>query len=421
MRRYDAAVVGAGPAGMMAALKLASKGRSVLLLDRRSRPGGLCGTFELDGFRFTIGCNDFGARIAGDLHEVGVRVEFTRSTSLIDFDDSLIALPPKLGTMLHMLWRAPSILELVRRVRRGGATPLEALYSEEERAGFGFRLVSLLGYALGTPPQALRADHLRAEFSKELGYGHDRPLVPVLGAQAITDAMIMRLRELGGELALGVRVDSIERGAGGFLLHTNDGTRTARTVLRTLREPARGRAGLKVAQLLFAVPRSFPFVNARTLIVSPERADRWIAELDQGNWPARWGFHVFRDCEVDDNLTLTGFLLAPRDCDHFDPDTRRRVLGEVEGRLSRHCTGFSDVVLYRRLLDPHEYETLHGLSASLSHEIPVAHTEPLPIACEHAGLFRIGNAVAPPGDHANAAMLSGMWAAEHADRELCAR
>ena len=61
---WDAIVVGAGLSGMMAALDLARRGHEVLLVERHARAGGRCGSFELDGYRFTIGCNDFGARCA---------------------------------------------------------------------------------------------------------------------------------------------------------------------------------------------------------------------------------------------------------------------------------------------------------------------------------------------------------------------
>jgi len=40
MRKYDAVIVGAGPAGLMAAIRLADNGASVLVADNNDRPGG---------------------------------------------------------------------------------------------------------------------------------------------------------------------------------------------------------------------------------------------------------------------------------------------------------------------------------------------------------------------------------------------
>lgn len=51
----DIIVVGAGIAGLTAALSLAHKGRDVLLLEKNEKCGGLMSTFERDGFRFEAG------------------------------------------------------------------------------------------------------------------------------------------------------------------------------------------------------------------------------------------------------------------------------------------------------------------------------------------------------------------------------
>ena len=152
--RHDAIVVGAGLSGMMAALCLAIEGKSVLIVDRRSAPGGKCGTFECDGYRFTIGCNDFGGRIARDLASVGVEIEFAPSTMLFDLGDRVYRIPPNVRAALQLIPHAPSILRTLLRIRAGGRQSLGELFDSSERGGFGFRLVSLLAYALGTPPQA---------------------------------------------------------------------------------------------------------------------------------------------------------------------------------------------------------------------------------------------------------------------------
>jgi phytoene desaturase len=48
-------IVGAGLAGLSAALRLAGAGRSVTVLERASVPGGRCGLREVDGYRFDTG------------------------------------------------------------------------------------------------------------------------------------------------------------------------------------------------------------------------------------------------------------------------------------------------------------------------------------------------------------------------------
>lgn len=52
---YEVAVVGAGIGGLAAAGLLARAGRSVILLDRSSQPGGVCQEVVIDGHRFELG------------------------------------------------------------------------------------------------------------------------------------------------------------------------------------------------------------------------------------------------------------------------------------------------------------------------------------------------------------------------------
>ena len=57
------AVIGAGPAGLTAALALARAGRAVVLVEREDGVGGLARTVERDGYRFDIGGHRFVTRV----------------------------------------------------------------------------------------------------------------------------------------------------------------------------------------------------------------------------------------------------------------------------------------------------------------------------------------------------------------------
>lgn len=56
---YDVIVIGAGPAGMTAALKLAEKGHSVLILEKAGNVGGLCQSLQLWGQLIDLGPHRF--------------------------------------------------------------------------------------------------------------------------------------------------------------------------------------------------------------------------------------------------------------------------------------------------------------------------------------------------------------------------
>jgi len=62
---YDVAVVGAGMGGLATAALLAKAGRSVILLERAPRAGGVCQSLTREGYRFELGGTLLGGFAAG--------------------------------------------------------------------------------------------------------------------------------------------------------------------------------------------------------------------------------------------------------------------------------------------------------------------------------------------------------------------
>jgi phytoene dehydrogenase-like protein len=258
----DAIVIGSGPNGLAAAIRLAEAGRSVLVLEGEDAPGGAVRTEELTlpGFRH----DTFSAVYpAGAASPVFARMPLARhglewvhpaacyaqplpdgraGVLYRDLDAtvaSLDVLRPGDGAA----WRrfAEPFLEhfdAVRSTMLAGFPPVEgplrllsgaglghtlafARLVPESAVGLGKRLFGspdarawLYGAAMhgDTPPQGA-GGAIAAAYLNLLGHAVGWPS-PRGGAQALTDALVGRLRELGGEVRTSTRVEAILTAAG---------------------------------------------------------------------------------------------------------------------------------------------------------------------------------------------------------------
>ena len=58
-KQYDVVVIGAGNAGLSAALRLATKGCKVLVLERHNIPGGFASSFRRGRFEWDASLHEF--------------------------------------------------------------------------------------------------------------------------------------------------------------------------------------------------------------------------------------------------------------------------------------------------------------------------------------------------------------------------
>lgn len=100
----DVVVLGAGPAGLMAALQLARAGREVTVIERADHVGGMAGSFEVAGIRVDYGSHRLHPvatpRLMEELHALlGDDLQVRTRRGRIAFDGQWLGFPLRIGDM----------------------------------------------------------------------------------------------------------------------------------------------------------------------------------------------------------------------------------------------------------------------------------------------------------------------------------
>ncbi len=246
--KFDSIVIGSGPNGLAAAIRLAQAGRSVQVLEAKDTIGGGCRSLELT-------LPGFVHDMCSAIHPLGLNSPFFRTLPLEQYGLKWVQPPTPLA---HPLDDGSAVL-LERSIEATCATlgvdasaykklisPLVAAWPLIEQAFLGpLRLPPLLRhpFALGrfglaalNPAQGLAQRFFKGERARAIFVGmaaHSMlslnqatssasglllgtighvvgwPL-PRGGSQQIVDALAAHLRSLGGEIVTGVEVTSID-------------------------------------------------------------------------------------------------------------------------------------------------------------------------------------------------------------------
>lgn len=280
MTDVDAAVIGAGPNGLAAAITLARAGMSTILLEAQPTPGGAVRTVEstLPGFLHDVGAAFFSfgqhspAWKAMDLPAAGLRWKHAPidtahpsvdgSCGVLARDVALTA--DRLGPVDGARWRG--LHEWFAGARDG---VLEALLGELppwKALGLGPRTLFELGKAGLLSGRAWAESTFETDAARRIlpalalhtDVGPDDPMgaavgfmlaltgvqggypVPEGGAGAVTTALVERLEEAGGSLRTSARVRRIiVEGGRAIALETEEGdvVRVRRTVVADVAAP----------------------------------------------------------------------------------------------------------------------------------------------------------------------------------------
>lgn len=414
---YDVIVVGAGLAGLIAALHTQSQGLRTLVLERNAHAGGLCGTFELEGAEFVRACNDFGTGLMRELDALGVAIEFEHPLARFHFADGTIQLRPDLPTILRLGRRLPGIVAMFRAGRK--VETLGALIDRAVADPLLADLACLPAFAMMRSPDDVSIRMLSEIMSKDLGYGYERSSVPVGGPGVLTQRLTERLAALGGTLELGVEQRGSRREDGLHHLQTTRGEYRARALIssegRWDAYPEASRPGLRCAGYLASLRSTLPFPErVHTLDWFCRDVAGMLRRLEAGVPDDAPAFHLFRSKlpGSPEHYTVNVFVPVARGEEDLSPERRVALQAHLRRQLERLLPGFSGALRFDRLLSPREYEACAGVVPAPSPLVaPIGFDKP-PIYDAERDVYFVGTSVGPPGEHAGAAVLSGRRAAQ---------
>jgi phytoene dehydrogenase-like protein len=399
MNTFDAAVVGAGPNGLAAALELARSGRKTLLVEADAEIGGGTRTEELTlpGFKHDICSAIHPSAIASPfLNEIGLDLEWVQSP--IPFahplDDGRVAalhrsvdetaeglgedggryqtlMQPLVDNIEEMVDVALGPLTLVPQHK--AAFSRIALVGGLPAAVLAKRFATDEGKALiaGTSAHAIAPFHAPATAAVGIMLGaiahtHGWPMAKG-GSQTITAAMAARFLELGGEIEVSRLVTSVdELPADMFFLDVMPPTAYEMAGDRVGGSSARGlsrwKPGPGIFKVDWALDGPIPWTDplsgqAATVHLGGKYAEVAAAEraVSRGEHPKRPFVLIAQQSLFDATRAPAGKHTAWGYC-HVPNGSTVDMTEEIENQIERFAPGFRDLVLKRAARTSMDYQ-----------------------------------------------------------------
>ena len=400
---YDAVVIGSGPNGLAAAVALAQKGASVLVLEGADTIGGGTRTDELTlpGFKHDV---------CSAVHTTGILSPFFRSLPLEQHGLRWIKPPASLAHPLDgqpavMLWRSIERTCDGLGVDAASYRSMVAPFLKEPHGfledvlgpvGWPSRPMLFLRFGLnamwpatwlarwrfsGERAKALFAGcaahsilPLEKMFTAALGLifsiaGHvEEWPVAAGGSQAIPDSLASLLRALGGRIQTGARVASFGElpAARVYLFDTSPAQLASigQPLLpsRYLRRLRRYRYGPGAFKLDWALDGPIPWNDPDCLKASTvhlggtlEEVAAGEAAMFRGEHPKRPFVLVCQQSEFDPTRAPEGKHTGYAYC-HVPGGSTLDMTEMVENQVERFAPGFRDLILARHVMRTHDFE-----------------------------------------------------------------
>ncbi|MEN8715698.1 MAG: NAD(P)/FAD-dependent oxidoreductase [Verrucomicrobiales bacterium] len=402
---YDSVIIGAGPNGLAAAIRLAQEGQKVLVVEGHETTGGGTRTSELTlpGFRHDV---------CSAVHPMGLASPFLQTLPLGDYGlewihpDLPLAHPLEGGKAAVM---ARSVDETSERLNEQAAAayrrvfaPLVPLCDEiiEDLLAppkIPKHPLAVTQFGLRVLPAALDAARLwfSDEKARALLAGNaahsilplDRPLAtnavglmlmlvghaygwPIAkgGSQAITDAMVSHLRKLGGEVETGKWVGAIDElpAASSYVFDTSTsamariaGDRLPDVFRKKLN---RFRHGPGIFKIDYALSDPVPWINSDCRRAGTVHVGGSLDEIVRSEREMWEGIHSDEPFVLTSQPTVSDPSRAPEGkhvfwayC-HVPAGSELDRTEVIERQIERFAPGFRDCVLERNTMNCADYE-----------------------------------------------------------------